>query len=89
VRASLEIPASAWRAVTVDGSRLMATLVVNGLPLHLEAIEVEVDESRIQRASDESDDSLELVHMAAGADGHWQTLEIDGREYVLMATPFC
>lgn len=63
--------------------------MVNGLPLHLEAIAVQVGEGGLQEASDQSDESLALVHQAVGSHGHWQTLEIDGRDYVLIATPFC
>jgi hypothetical protein len=64
-------------------------LVVNGLPLHLEALVVSADEHGIQRGSREADEGLAMIHQAVGADGHWQTLEIDGHEYVLIATPFC
>ena len=67
----------------------MATLVVNGLPLHVEAIEVEIGDGDVQQANDTSDELLALIHDAVGADGHWQTLDIGGRDYVLIATPFC
>lgn len=89
MRSSVDIPASAWLVDRQDGSRLRTTLVVNGVPLHLEAIAVEVGEGGVQDASNRSDESLALVHGAVGANGHWQTLEINGRDYVLIATPFC
>jgi hypothetical protein len=89
VECSVAIPASAWQAVAADLSRLKTTLVVNGVPLHLDAIEVEVGEDGVQHASEEVDESVALIHSAVGADGHFGTLEIGGREYVLIATPFC
>jgi hypothetical protein len=85
----VEIPASAWRPAEADRSRLITTLTLNGVQLHLEAIEVMTGEGRIQRASDESDQALASIHEAVGADGHWEMLEIAGRDYVVIATPFC
>jgi hypothetical protein len=85
----VDIPISNWLVDREDRFRLKTTLVVNGLPLHLEAIAVRDGEQGLQEANDPSDESLALVHEAVGAHGQWQTLEIDGRDYVLIATPFC
>jgi hypothetical protein len=57
--------------------------------MHLHAIEVARGEGPVQRVVGEWDEALALVHEASGADGHFETVEINGREYVLVATPFC
>ena len=85
----VEILTSAWTPTEADRSRLITTLTVNGVQLHLEAIEVRIDQGWIQRACDESDQALASIHAAVGAGGHWETLEIAGRDYVVIATPFC
>ena len=85
---SVEIPASAWQPAAEDGSRLITTVVVNGLPLHLEAIEVSTDEYGIQRGCGDADESLATIHEVVGAEGHWQTVTIGGRDYVLIASPY-
>jgi hypothetical protein len=57
--------------------------------MHLDAIEVALANGSIQRGRGDSEAVLSLIHQAVAAEGHWQTLEIGGREYVLIATPFC
>ena len=87
--ASVEIPESSWRRTDEIGSRLITTLVVNGWPMHLEAIEVSIGGGRLQQASGATDETFAAVHSAVGADGPWETLSIGGREYVLIGTPYC
>ncbi len=72
-------------------SRLSASLVVNSVPLHLEARAVKVDAvSGVQSAVDDwPDDVEEHLTAIANPDGPFLTWAIGGREYVLLAFPFC
>lgn len=78
-------------------ARLLTTVVlvdqfgVGGVHLHLEAVQVHVvgDLQVPVEASGYSEEALTNLHLAVDADGHWDTLEVDGREYVVFATPFC
>lgn len=89
---SFEIPEEAWEDVEphcTEGSRLFAAVVVNGLRFYCEAIEV-TDDDGLQQASDEVwDDILSEYAHACGADGHFNTLTIRGREYAVFITPSC
>ena len=67
---------------------LVTTVVVNGVEMHLQAIEIASDEG-MQRVAPDWEEALAKVHEAVGADGHWQTIELDGREYVLIGTALC
>ncbi len=49
---------------------------------------METDEGGVQRAVCD-DEALGLVHEAVHGDGHFDTLTIRDREYVLVATPTC
>lgn len=69
-------------------ARLLAHIQIGTLDMHLEAWAVSKDEEGIQRAAEStmrSDDFDSLCNMM---DCSFQTIEIDGREYVLVATPF-
>lgn len=66
-------------------SRLLASVVINGTPMRLEAYEVTRDEDG-QRAADITfaDD---VEHLQAMQDvARFQTTTINGREYILVAT---
>jgi hypothetical protein len=77
-----------WNIVHPDRSWLRAELSVNGLSLHLDAIEVKCD-GGVQNGVGALGSTLTVLHEAVAADGPWQTVVIDGREYTLIATPFC
>jgi hypothetical protein len=86
------VPDDAWEDGSYDDDaparhRLVATLVVNGTRLHLEAHLV-VPGADPQRTF-AGDEDVAAIHHAVGGDGPWQTTTIDGRAYVLVATPFC
>lgn len=70
-----------------ESSVLLASITINGLAMHVEAYEVftegDVQESR------QREENFGLYHSAAGADGHFTTTTIGGRQYVLFATPYC
>lgn len=89
----ITIPDDAWEPNTALGdgrARLLTKLTINGVPLHLEAwaLEDEEDEDGVRHALVDDDDLDRLVE-AVGADGPFRTLEIGGRDYVLVATPYC
>ncbi|HEY7691896.1 MAG TPA: hypothetical protein VH816_06095 [Gaiellaceae bacterium] len=67
----------------------VASLVVNGVDMHLLAIAVRDTSCHLQEFDEGWDEPLAGLHGAVGADGHWQTVVIEGREYVLLATPLC
>ena len=88
----VNIPEDAWRNADYDddappGHRLMATLVVNGTPLRLEAHLVVPGAGPQQTFA--GDEDVAVIHEAVGGDGPWRTTVIGGREYVLVATPSC
>jgi len=91
-RWNIHIPEDAWEpnnALADPRQRLLATMSINGCPMHLEAWEVSYDEEQgIQFLVDGADD-LDNLALAVGADGHFQTVEIGDREYVLVASPYC
>lgn len=98
----LTIPDEAWRAVgepdgddpdrVLDGrEHLICALVINGTSHHLEAHEVDVI-----RSEEDSyqqfflyDEQMDHIHAGVAATGRWTTTKIDGREYVLVASPYC
>lgn len=92
---SLNIPENAWRDLSVHGdcsprTFLVAEIRINGVNMHLEAIQVETDDGRVQRAVDFfAESALDKYREGADADGPFQTVMIEGREYALIASPFC
>lgn len=88
---SITIPEEAW-ASHHDGpapwDTMAATIRVNGRFFHVNAWRVFVDDAGVQVAY-EDDDDLAEIHAALGADGHWETVDILGESYVLIAEPFC
>lgn len=87
----IDIPDDAWEAdcIGVDGpDRLLTTINVNGLYMHLEAWHVRPDE-RGDQVCEFDDEAFGLLHTAVGADGSFSTVTIRGREYILIASPYC
>jgi hypothetical protein len=64
-------------------------LVINGLPMHLEAWAVHDDHDGIQQADDYYAEDYEKLHEAVHADGAFTTATIRGREYIVVASPHC
>lgn len=83
------LPGTKWQDVYGDQSRLRRIITINDTFMHLEAIHVHyVGEGRIQAAvSDRDATDFELI-CRLGSEGQFETTEIDGRAYVLVATPF-
>src|SRR5258705_1748243 len=72
-------------------SRLIATIVVAGCRMHLEAYAVEenLNEGNEQTFPADYVDVPDKDYEAVGGVGAWHTVTINRREYVLIATPFC
>lgn len=62
---------------------------INGVGFHLEGWAVEYDEDEHRHTALWDDDNLGHVHMGVGADGSWDTVTVNGREYVLVMSPYC
>jgi len=71
-----------------DRSRLLATLQLDDVNFHVEAYEA-TEGDGVQQFKGAYGDTPEKVYEAIGCDGPWYTVTIDGREYVLIITPFC
>ena len=93
----LDIPAAAWEDTSdtsvgreKDGSRLGCTVQIGGVLFHAEAFEAK-DNSGFQTLTNEDlSDTLDALFTIAGdsTDG-FQTTEINGRNYIIVLTPFC
>ena len=83
------IPPAMWLDIDGDGSRLKCVLSINGTLMHLEAIHVHyVGPDREQRAvSARLESDFELL-CRYGSEGQFETTDINGKPYVLIATPF-
>jgi hypothetical protein len=81
------IPPGMWRDVHGDASKLRCVISISGTMMHLEAIQVHVVADTQQPVNaDFADDFLHLSLYAS--DGAFDTTEINGKPYVLVATPF-
>ncbi|RPJ83870.1 MAG: hypothetical protein EHM13_06395 [Acidobacteria bacterium] len=90
---SIDIPDSAWQAndgLADPRSRLIAPeIVINGCSLHLEAWEVRtVDDLQVPTAAEDEGDLDALYNAVNGTGRPFSTVQIAGREYVLLATPY-
>lgn len=84
------VPDEAWReAVEGDPSFLVLEplFALNGVQMHVEAIEVTDDEFFCQRGTTQ-DEMLDHLAAALNPDGGWQTTTINGREYVVFMEPY-
>lgn len=71
-------------------SRLLATLYIGSLPCHLEAIAVKENKKYGQVAANGAfENNLNGMFQAAEPDGAFDTIEMNGRDYVLLLTPHC
>lgn len=84
------IPVSAWEPVGLDGnleSTLLAALMVNGVSMHVEACEVQTTKGGQQVAVNPNWFD-KLTDLQTTMDCQFQTTMINGREYVLIITPY-
>lgn len=88
----LTIPDHSWEST--DDHRLLATLYINGIPHHLEAIEVDPDQLAhesggfIQPVNDAFSDSIDAMGVINGGEAYFHTTMINGKPYVLNMTPY-
>jgi hypothetical protein len=86
---TITIPPGMWLDVRGDGTRLTCVFSINGTLLHLDAIEVAyVGSHRTQVASSIRDEEDLALLSQLGSEGPFETTEINGQRYVLVATPF-
>jgi hypothetical protein len=70
-----------------DGARFLGTLYILGVPHHMELIQVMVGRDHVQHAvSPMMESSLDAM-WEIGAEGAFQTIELDGKEYVCNVIP--
>jgi hypothetical protein len=83
------IPPRMWLDVDGDGARLKTVISICGTLMHLEAIQVHsVGRDREQEAVNPhlADDFNMLCRY--GSEGQFETTDINGKTYVLVAIPF-
>lgn len=86
---TLLIPPDTWLDIRGDGTRFRCVLSINGTLLHLDAIEVAyVGNHRTQIATSIRDEEDLALLSQIGSEGPFETTEINGQRYVLVATPF-
>lgn len=96
----LTIPDSEWEEAGEGGDNgddpttrltLPGGLYINGTPHHVEAWAVSYEDGDYgkRQVCDFSDESYEHVFYGVGGDDEWMTTTINGREYVIIITPFC
>lgn len=89
---SLSLDSFTWEPTGSDEnpqSRLLSTLYISGYPLHVEAYEVRRDEQVGQTTADKMfEDDLNHYYAATCLEGRFDTIMINGREYIIVATPF-
>jgi hypothetical protein len=90
---TVRVPDASWEendGMDDPSDRLRVTLMVNGrYPMHFEAWAVTYDDNEMVQHLPDHDDDLDLFATAVGSDGSFQTISIRGREYILLASPFC
>jgi len=87
----ITLPASAWRTDAAEPRSIAAlhtTLEINGCSMHVMAISVDMRDGVQRGVNDDLDATLDLMSNATGAGDPWETVDIDGRDYVLLVTPF-
>ena len=78
-----------WQDTRGDGARLKTIISINDTLMHLEAIQVtDVRDDRQQAAASDCDARDFNLLCQLGSEGPFDTTEIDGKQYVLVATPF-
>lgn len=83
------IPPAMWTDADGDASRLICVISINGTLMHLEAIRVQhVGQSGELRPVNSAHDA-DFDHLCSyGSEGRFETTDINGESYVLVATPF-
>jgi len=83
-----------WEDISLDQtlprSRLLATVTLDGVHHHLEAIQVQSGESKFSQAAACAlcDDILKRYDAVDPDGGSFSTVQIDGHAYAIFLTPF-
>ena len=86
---SITIPPTVWQLAEGDDSRLICVISINGTSMHLEAIRVRSrGRPRVQQAVNARHQADFDLLCQFGSEGQFETTEINGKHYVLIATPF-
>jgi hypothetical protein len=81
------IPPGMWRDDRGDASKLHCVISISGTMMHLEAIQVHFADDEQQPVNPELTNDFLYLSLYA-SDGAFDTTEINGKRYVLVATPF-
>lgn len=93
---SLHVPEDAWEACGPEEdtgeagdptAELTCTVVVNGVSFHADAYAVVSTDGCQEAAHPYHEGDLDAVYAAAHAEGRFDTVEIGGRDYVVVLTP--
>jgi hypothetical protein len=86
----IDAEALEWKDSSFDSNfprhRLLAQCSIAGCPMHLEAHEVRTDND-CQEAVGSGSELLYHLEQISGGDGPWITTTIEGKEYIIIATP--
>ncbi len=80
------IPATMWSDGRGNGTKLHCLIEIAGTTMHLEAIQVQLIDDVQQVVNPDLADEFTYVSLY-GNEGEFQTTEINGKSYVLVATP--
>lgn len=81
------IPPGMWRDSRGDATKLHCVISVSGTMMHLEAIEVHYTGDEQQAVNPDLANDFTYLSLY-GSDGPFDTTDINGKSYVLVATPF-
>ncbi|HKO58900.1 MAG TPA: hypothetical protein VJ276_23740 [Thermoanaerobaculia bacterium] len=81
------IPPGMWRDDRGDGTKLHCVISISGTMMHLEAIQVHEIGGEQQAVNPELASDFTFLCLY-GSEGQFDTTEIKGNPYVLVATPF-
>lgn len=88
----MDIPFDSWEDCNGDGNYLLTSFTVNGMMMHLEAIAVEYpdpDSGCPAAIEPDCDRTLDALYDCGSLEGRPQTTEMNGKEYVVLAHPYC
>lgn len=87
--ASVWIPDDDFQPVGQDAptDKRVGQMRINGTNMHVDAWKLTADHGPQEAV--EGDDDVEAIFGAVGGDKRWETTDINGDTYVIVATPFC
>lgn len=88
---SIPMSAISWSKIGDESDpavRMLAHIRIGGLDMHLEAWAVTIDDDGMQSAVMSSRRTEEFGQLCTMMDCVFETIEFEGRQYVLIATPY-